>query len=101
MSNLPKIPPKMIFPSNKYLKERQSKLQKYLNILLTREDVFKYNEIFEFMEMEKEQFLMLKDNIEEISTNENSPNSNDRFKSFFNKFSLIFSFFIPKLLNLF
>jgi hypothetical protein len=65
ISNLPKLPKKKIFISEKVIKEREQKLQKYLNTLLAREDVYKFNEIFEFIEMEKENYLMLKDNIEE------------------------------------
>jgi hypothetical protein len=84
VSNLPKLPPKKLFPSEKELTERKQKLQKYLNILLTREDAYKHNEIFEFIEMEKEHFLMLKDNIEATSTNENSPNLGAKVNPFIN-----------------
>ena len=61
-NNLPKLPPKKIFKTESVLKERQEKLEKYLNILLMGEDVYKFDEIFEFIEMEKEYYLMLKKN---------------------------------------
>jgi len=79
--NLPKLPPKKIFPSETELFERKQKLQKYLNSLLTRDDAYKHNEILEFIEMEKEHYLMLKDNVDSLSTNENSPNL-EKVKSF-------------------
>jgi hypothetical protein len=59
------------------IKERQEKLEKYLNILLNRDDVYKFDEIFDFIEMEKEYYLMLKKNIEEDSTYDNSLFSTD------------------------
>jgi hypothetical protein len=71
-NNIPKFPPKKIFKSDEFIKERQEKLEKYINILLTREDIYKFDEIFDFIEMEKEYYLMLKKNIEEDSTNDNS-----------------------------
>ena len=71
-NNVPKFPPKKIFKSDSFIRDRQEKLEKYLNILLSREDVYKFDEIFDFIQMEKEYYLMLKKNIEEESTNDNS-----------------------------
>ena len=76
-NNIPKFPPKKLFTTNAVIKERQEKLEKYLNIILNRDDVYKFDEIFDFIEMEKEYYLMLKKNIEEDSTNDNSLFSTD------------------------
>ena len=68
-NNLPKLPPKKLFTTAAVIKERQEKLEKYLNILLNRDDIYKFDEIFDFIEMEKEHYLMLKKNIHFILPN--------------------------------
>jgi len=78
---LPKLPPKKLFLNEDDKKERQEKLEKYLNELFCRVDVYKHDEVLEFIELEKEHFLMMKENLQDSSTNENSPSS-DKFKSF-------------------
>ena len=82
LTNLPKLPPKKLFMSESALKERVTKLQKYSNSLLSRADVYQHEEILQFIDIEKEDFLMLKENIEETSTSEESPRSISKFKSF-------------------
>lgn len=71
ISNLPKLPPKKIFISDDMIKERKQNLQKYLNILLKREDIYRYNEIFEFIEMEKDYYLLLKEKLDDKNINSN------------------------------
>jgi hypothetical protein len=82
LTNLPKLPPKRIFLSEADLKERISKLQKYLSTLISRPDVYKHEEILNFICIEKEDFLMLKENIEELNTSDESPKSLRKFRSF-------------------
>lgn len=84
LCSLPKLPPKMLFISNSDLKERINKLEKYLNILLSRADVYKHEEILSFICIEKEDFLMLKENIEELSSADESPRSVNKFSKSFN-----------------
>jgi hypothetical protein len=82
LCNLPKLPPKRIFLSDADMKERISKLQKYLSNLLSRADVYKHEEILNFICIEKEEFLMLKENIEDLNTSDESPKSLSKFRSF-------------------
>jgi hypothetical protein len=84
ISNLPKLPPKKLFMTEKGIQERQFKLLKYLDTLLSRDDVYKMDEVLEFIEIEKEDYLMMKENLSDASTRENSPCTSERFKSFVN-----------------
>jgi hypothetical protein len=84
ISNLPKLPPKKLFMTEKGIQERQSKLLKYLETLLSRDDVYKINEVLEFIAIEKEDYLMMKENLSDVSTRENSPCNSEKFKSFIN-----------------
>ena len=92
ISNIPKLPPKKLFLTSDALNDRKLNLQKFLNTLCAREDVFKNNDLLNFIEIEKEEYLMLKENIEDsshatfgsCSTNENSPIRNDKIRSFIN-----------------
>jgi hypothetical protein len=80
IKNLPKLPQKAItfFKSNDFIEERKTKLQKYLTCLLLREDVYSIDKIFDFIELKKEEYLLMKNNIEDsdMDTCPNSPYSN-------------------------
>ena len=56
IKNLPKLPSKAIFISEKIIKERKIKLQKYLNSLLIRNDIYSLDSIFDFIELKKKNF---------------------------------------------
>ena len=74
IKNLPKLPKKKIFKSEQILNDRKIILQKYLTTLLKRDDVYNQDLIFEFIQLKKEDYLFMKDNIDdECSTGENSP----------------------------
>jgi hypothetical protein len=84
ISNLPKLPPKKLFMTKEGIQERRSKLLKYLETLLSRDDVYKIHEVLEFIAIEKEDYLMMKENLSDVSTRENSPCNSEKFKSFIN-----------------
>lgn len=74
VKNLPKLPQKTIFKSEEILNDRKIKLQKYLTNLLRRDDVYNHDLIFDFIELKKEDYLLMKDNLDdESSSPENSP----------------------------
>jgi len=74
VKNLPKLPQKIFFKSEEMLNERKIKLQKYLTNLLIRDDVYNHDLIFDFIQLKKEDYLLMKDNIDdEMSSPENSP----------------------------
>lgn len=90
IKNLPKLPPKTIFKSEEIINDRKIKLQKYLTNLLRRDDVYQHDLIFEFINLKKEDYLLMKDNLDESNSIENSPiydrknrNTLIAFKSFF------------------
>ena len=81
--NLPKLPTKAFFISQKIINERKIKLQRYLNNLLRRDDIYYLDSIFDFIQLKKEDFLLMKENIEE---KENLLNQNSSF-SLISKYS--------------
>jgi hypothetical protein len=76
IKNLPKLPQKAIalFKSQEFIEERKKKLQKYLTSLLLREDIYSIDKIFDFIELKKEEYLLMKVNIED-SDKDSCPNS--------------------------
>jgi len=87
--NLPKLPKKAIFNSEKIIKERKIKLQRYLNNLLLRDDIYSLDSIFDFIELRKEDFLLMKTNLEEKEDCRNSPFSSTTCSMCINFKSLI------------
>ncbi len=83
VKDLPKLPEKTFFKSEEILNKRKIKLQKYLTNLLRRDDVYNHDLIFDFIQLKKEDYLLMKDNInEEISSPEKSCNCSPvRFSS--------------------
>jgi len=74
VKNLPKLPQKTIFKSEEILSDRKIKLQKYLTNLLRRDDVYNHDLIFDFIDLKKEDYLLMKDNMDdESSSPEHSP----------------------------
>ncbi len=74
IKNLPKLPQKTIFKSDKILNDRKIQLQKYLTNLLRRHDVYNHDLIFDFIELKKEDYLLMNDNLDdENSSSERSP----------------------------
>lgn len=67
IKNLPKLPSKAIFMSANIIEERKILFEKYLNSLLAREDIYSLDQIFDFIELKKEDFLLMKS--EKNSTN--------------------------------
>lgn len=71
---MPKLPKKTIFKSEEILNDRKITLQKYLTNLLRRDDVYNHDLIFDFILLKKEDYLLMKDNLDdECSTADNSP----------------------------
>lgn len=85
IKNLPKLPEKALFISENIIKERKIKLQKYLNSLLRRNDIYFIDSIFDFIELKKEDFLLMKANLEENEFAQTSFSSNSS-KIFFKTF---------------
>lgn len=75
IKNLPKLPQKAIFKTKIFIEERKSKLQKYLTNLLLRDDIYSIDSIFDFIELKKEEYLLMKSNIEDNDSCPNSPYS--------------------------
>lgn len=73
--NLPKLPQKAIFKSKDFISERKTKLQKYMTILLLRDDIYSIDLIFDFIELKKEEYLLMRSNLEDMETCPNSPYS--------------------------
>lgn len=86
IKNLPKLPPKSIFLTDNKIKERQMLLKKYLNCLILnpKVDIYKHNEIFEFLEMEKEHYLLLKESYEDNVSTDYSHSEGYKIKSLLN-----------------
>lgn len=59
IKNLPKLPKKSIFKSKEIIHDRKAKLNKYLTSLLKRSDVYDHDLIFEFIELKKEDYLLM------------------------------------------
>jgi len=78
IKNMPKLPNKTIFKSQEIINDRKIKLQKYLINLLRRDDIYNHDLIFDFIELKKEEFLLMKDNIDEDSSPDTSPLSTFR-----------------------
>jgi len=76
IKNLPKLPKKALFKSADFIEERKTKLQKYLTSLLLRDDLYSIDQIFDFIELKKEEYLLMKVNIEDSDSCPNSPYSN-------------------------
>jgi len=73
IKNLPKLPHKTIFKSQVIIDDRKIKLQKYLFNLLRRDDVYDHDLIFDFIELKKEEYLLMKNNLDDGNNNELSP----------------------------
>jgi hypothetical protein len=73
VKNLPKLPQKTLFNSDKIVEERKIKLNKYLNSLLLRDDIYNIDPIFNFIELKKEDYLLMKESSEENFNQSNSP----------------------------
>ena len=89
IKNLNKLPIKTIFKSDEIINDRKIKLQKYLTNLLRRDDVYKHDLLFDFVELSKEDYLLMKDNLEDDNSGENSPVSRSNRESLLNFRSLI------------
>lgn len=68
VKNLPKLPQKALFKSEEILKDRKIKLQKYLTTLLSRDDIYNHDQIFDFIDLKKEDYLLMKDNLDDESS---------------------------------
>ena len=73
IKNLPKLPKKTIFKSQNIINDRKIKLQKYLTNLLRRNDVYNHDLIFDFIELKKEEYLLMNENLDDDISLENSP----------------------------
>jgi hypothetical protein len=82
LKNLPKFPVKRFFNTECVIKERKHLLTRYLKHLLNRGDIYKFNEIFEFVEMEKEYYLILKNKHEYDTLNESKQSTNASLATF-------------------
>lgn len=61
IKNMPKLPEKTFFKSSETINNRRIRLQKYLTNLLCRNDVYDHDLIFEFIELKKEDYLLMRD----------------------------------------
>jgi hypothetical protein len=75
IKNLPRLPQKALFKNKDFHEDRVSKLKKYLTSLLLREDIYSIDLIFDFIELKKEEYLLMKVNIEDNDDCPDSPSS--------------------------
>lgn len=60
INKLPRFPPKLMLQNSKLIKDRMLKLSSYLNNLFQRKDIYQLDEVFNFLDLEKELFLIYK-----------------------------------------